>query len=60
VAPYLLAPGLLPDRIAEAASTASADLVAPVLGAAPEIARLLLRRYDRACLAVTAAPALSA
>ncbi|MFJ8042648.1 sirohydrochlorin chelatase [Kitasatospora sp. NPDC096147] len=48
VAPYLLAPGLLPDRIAEAARTAGIDLVAPVLGAAPEIAELLLLRYDRA------------
>lgn len=60
VAPYLLAPGLLPDRIADAADAASADLVAPPLGAAPEIARLLLQRYDRARLAVPAAPALSA
>ncbi|MFI5530445.1 sirohydrochlorin chelatase [Kitasatospora sp. NPDC051853] len=48
VAPYLLAPGLLPDRIAEAARTAGVDLVAPVLGAAPEIAELLLHRYDQA------------
>ncbi|WP_354639471.1 sirohydrochlorin chelatase [Kitasatospora camelliae] len=47
VAPYLLAPGLLPDRITEAASTAGADLIADVLGPAPEIARLLLARYDR-------------
>ncbi|WP_371482361.1 sirohydrochlorin chelatase [Kitasatospora sp. NBC_00315] len=46
VAPYLLAPGLLPDRIAAAAD--GADLTAGVLGAAPEVARLLLRRYDRA------------
>ncbi|GAA3018841.1 sirohydrochlorin chelatase [Kitasatospora albolonga] len=48
VAPYLLAPGLLPDRITEAARTAGVDLVAPVLGAAPEIAELLLHRYDQA------------
>ncbi|MGK4583876.1 sirohydrochlorin chelatase [Kitasatospora sp. HPMI-4] len=48
VAPYLLAPGLLPDRIAEAAADAGVDLTAPVLGAAPELARLLLHRYDRA------------
>ncbi|GAA2144994.1 sirohydrochlorin chelatase [Kitasatospora kazusensis] len=58
VAPYLLAPGVLPDRIAAAAG--SADLVAPVLGAAPEIARLLLHRYDRARLALPAVTALSA
>ncbi|MFE0460844.1 sirohydrochlorin chelatase [Kitasatospora sp. NPDC058965] len=51
VAPYLLAPGLLPDRIAAAAD--GADLVAPVLGAAPELARLVLARY-------AAVPAVSA
>ncbi|PYC88142.1 cobalamin biosynthesis protein CbiX [Streptomyces tateyamensis] len=45
VAPYLLAPGLLPDRIASAAAEAGADLVAPVLGAAPELAKLVLARY---------------
>ncbi len=60
VAPYLLAPGLLPDRITDAARQAGADLIAPVLGAAPELARLLLHRYDQARLAVPAAPALSA
>ncbi|WP_082119251.1 sirohydrochlorin chelatase [Saccharothrix sp. ST-888] len=48
VAPYLLAPGLLPDRIASAATDAAAELIAPVLGAAPEIARLLVHRYDLA------------
>ncbi|MGF1428784.1 sirohydrochlorin chelatase [Kitasatospora sp. LaBMicrA B282] len=53
VAPYLLAPGLLPDRIAEAARTAGADLLAPVLGAAPEVACLLLRRYSAAAAATT-------
>lgn len=46
VARYLLAPGRLPDRIAVAAATA--DLTAPVLGPAPEIARLVLHRYDQA------------
>ncbi|WP_329563169.1 sirohydrochlorin chelatase [Kitasatospora sp. NBC_01266] len=50
VAPYLLAPGLLPDRIADAARQAPepAEVLAPVLGAAPEVARLLLRRYAAA------------
>ncbi|WP_436739505.1 sirohydrochlorin chelatase [Streptomyces sp. BBFR102] len=43
VAPYVLAPGRLPDRIA--AGSAGADVLAPVLGAAPEVARLVLRRY---------------
>ncbi|MGW2337250.1 sirohydrochlorin chelatase [Streptomyces sp. NPDC001685] len=46
VAPYVLAPGRLPDRIARGA--AGADVLADVLGAAPEVARLLLHRYDAA------------
>ncbi|MFF8726080.1 sirohydrochlorin chelatase [Streptomyces sp. NPDC015171] len=46
VAPYVLAPGFLPDRIARGAE--GADVLADVLGAAPEVARLLLARYDRA------------
>ncbi|MEV4612968.1 CbiX/SirB N-terminal domain-containing protein [Kitasatospora sp. NPDC049258] len=60
VAPYLLAPGLLPDRITTAATAAGADLTAAVLGATPELAALLLHRYDRARLATPAATALSA
>ncbi|MCG0283904.1 sirohydrochlorin chelatase [Streptomyces sp. PSAA01] len=48
VAPYVIAPGRLPDRIAHGAQAAGADLLAPVLGPAPELARLLLRRYDEA------------
>jgi sirohydrochlorin ferrochelatase len=48
VAPYVLAPGFLPDRIARGAREAGADLLAPVLGAAPEVVDLLLRRYDAA------------
>ncbi len=50
VAPYLLAPGLLPDRIAAAATEAEAGVLAPVLGAAPEIAELLLHRFAAARL----------
>ncbi|GLW50743.1 sirohydrochlorin chelatase [Streptomyces sp. NBRC 14336] len=46
VAPYVLAPGFLPDRIARGA--ARADVLADVLGPAPEVARLLLERYDEA------------
>jgi sirohydrochlorin ferrochelatase len=46
VAPYVVAPGFLPDRIARGA--AGADLLADVLGDAPELASLLLRRYDAA------------
>ncbi|AJE43124.1 sirohydrochlorin chelatase [Streptomyces nodosus] len=48
VAPYVLAPGFLPDRIARGA--ADADVLAEVLGPAPEVARLVLARYDRARL----------
>ncbi|MFJ9352226.1 sirohydrochlorin chelatase [Streptomyces sp. NPDC101237] len=46
VAPYVLAPGFLPDRIARGA--AQADVLADVLGPAPEVARVLLERYDAA------------
>ncbi|MFF0741630.1 sirohydrochlorin chelatase [Streptomyces sp. NPDC004111] len=46
VAPYVLAPGRLPDRIARGA--AGADVLADVLGASPELARLVLQRYARA------------
>jgi sirohydrochlorin ferrochelatase len=46
VAPYVVAPGFLPDRIARGA--AGADLLADVLGDAPELASLLLRRHDAA------------
>ncbi|MFD6024108.1 sirohydrochlorin chelatase [Streptomyces griseoluteus] len=46
VAPYVLAPGFLPDRIARGA--ADADVLAEVLGPAPEVARVLLDRYTEA------------
>ncbi|MCC2276771.1 sirohydrochlorin chelatase [Streptomyces sp. ET3-23] len=48
VAPYVLAPGRLPDRIAAGAEAAGADVVADVLGPAPEVVDLLLRRFDEA------------
>ncbi|MEW1760204.1 sirohydrochlorin chelatase [Streptomyces cyaneofuscatus] len=48
VAPYVIAPGRLPDRIAAGAEAAGADVLADVLGPAPELARLLLERYDEA------------
>ncbi|WP_028800700.1 sirohydrochlorin chelatase [Streptomyces sp. 142MFCol3.1] len=44
IAPYVLAPGFLPDRIARGA--ADADVLADVLGPAPEVAQVLLERYD--------------
>ncbi|WP_329221968.1 sirohydrochlorin chelatase [Streptomyces sp. NBC_01485] len=53
VAPYVLAPGFLPDRIARGA--AEADVLADVLGPAPEVARLLLDRYDTARMPALAA-----
>ncbi|GGZ91785.1 sirohydrochlorin chelatase [Streptomyces bluensis] len=53
VAPYVLAPGFLPDRIARGA--AGADLLSDVLGSAPEVARVLLERYDAARLPTPAA-----
>ncbi|MFJ7336978.1 sirohydrochlorin chelatase [Streptomyces sp. NPDC101110] len=53
VAPYVLAPGFLPDRIARGA--AQADLLADVLGAAPEVARVVLERYEAARLPLPSA-----
>ncbi|MBK3588227.1 sirohydrochlorin chelatase [Streptomyces sp. MBT57] len=54
VAPYVIAPGRLPDRIAAGAEAAGADVLADVLGPAPEFARLLLDRYDGARVPVGA------
>ncbi|WP_425828259.1 sirohydrochlorin chelatase [Streptomyces fractus] len=48
VAPYVLAPGRLPDRIA--AGAADADVLADVLGPAPEVARVLMERYEASCV----------
>jgi sirohydrochlorin ferrochelatase len=42
VAPYLLFPGLFTDQVA----AAGADVASGVLGDAPEVARLVLARYD--------------
>ncbi|MFJ9038061.1 sirohydrochlorin chelatase [Streptomyces sp. NPDC102406] len=53
VAPYVLAPGRLPDRIARGA--AGADVLADVLGPAPEVARVLLHRYQEALVPELAA-----
>ncbi|MGW1200691.1 sirohydrochlorin chelatase [Streptomyces sp. NPDC002536] len=55
VAPYVLAPGRLPDRIAAGAAAAGADVVADVLGPAPEVVDLLLRRFDEAAAAAVMA-----
>ncbi|GGJ85107.1 sirohydrochlorin chelatase [Streptomyces camponoticapitis] len=48
VAPYVIAPGRLPDRIARGARESGADVLADVLGPAPELARLIVRRYAAA------------
>ncbi|MGX1562827.1 sirohydrochlorin chelatase [Streptomyces sp. NPDC055506] len=53
VAPYVLAPGFLPDRIARGA--AEADVLADVLGPAPEVARVVLERYEAARVPMPAA-----
>jgi len=42
VATYLLFPGLFADKVA----AAGADVASGVLGDAPEVARLVLARYD--------------
>ncbi|MFD9290394.1 sirohydrochlorin chelatase [Streptomyces sp. NPDC060030] len=55
VAPYVIAPGRLPDRIATGAEEAGADVLADVLGPSPALARLLLTRYDEARVPVTGA-----
>ncbi|MFD3484123.1 sirohydrochlorin chelatase [Streptomyces sp. NPDC058665] len=51
VAPYVIAPGRLPDRIARGARESGADVLADVLGPAPELARLIVRRYEAAMAA---------
>ncbi len=49
VASWFLAPGRLPDRIEEQVRAVAPDAVlAPPLGPAPEVADLVLRRYDEA------------
>jgi sirohydrochlorin ferrochelatase len=48
VATYLLAPGFFADRICAAALAAGAAAVSPALGASPEVAEVLLDRYEEA------------
>ncbi|QIK76257.1 sirohydrochlorin chelatase [Nocardioides piscis] len=45
VASFFLAPGFLPDRVAELADEAGAVAVSEPLGAHPEVARVILARY---------------
>ncbi|MBB4932136.1 sirohydrochlorin ferrochelatase [Lipingzhangella halophila] len=48
VASYLLAPGFFADRVSDQAFAEGAVAVSPALADAPEIARLVLARYDEA------------
>ena len=50
LAPYVLAPGVLHDRLVAGARAARLDAIAPVLGAAPEVAELVVRRYEEIAL----------
>ncbi|KAB2349750.1 sirohydrochlorin chelatase [Actinomadura rudentiformis] len=46
VASYFLAPGYFADKVRRESLAAGAAAVSPVLGAAPELAELVLHRYD--------------
>jgi sirohydrochlorin ferrochelatase len=48
VASYLLAPGLFADRIRDASLAAGAAAISPALGAVPEVADVVLDRYQEA------------
>ncbi|MBR8741486.1 sirohydrochlorin chelatase [Nocardiopsis sp. MG754419] len=51
VATYLLAPGFFGDRVRDRASEAGASVVSEALGDAPELAEIVLERYDAAVAA---------
>jgi len=55
LAPYVLAPGILPERLFAAARAARLDAVAPVLGAAAEVASLIVERYEEITLLTASA-----
>jgi len=57
VATYLLAPGFFADRIAASSLAAGAVAVSAALGAAPEVAALVVRRYEQALARPAAATA---
>ncbi|MGH3241718.1 MAG: sirohydrochlorin chelatase [Spirillospora sp.] len=48
VASYFLAPGYFADKVRAESLAAGASAVSPVLGAAPEVAELVVHRYDEA------------
>jgi hypothetical protein len=56
VATYLLAPGYFADKIRDGALGAGAGLVSAALGAAPEVADVVLDRYRAALAALDARP----
>ncbi|MEO3784794.1 sirohydrochlorin chelatase [Actinocorallia sp. B10E7] len=56
VASYFLAPGYFADKVRAAAEEAGARAVSPVLGAAPELAEIIVERY----LAALARPSVRA
>lgn len=56
VATYLLAPGLFADKIRAAGLRAGATAVSPVIGAAPEVADVILERYLAAVPAEVCGP----
>jgi len=47
VASYFLAPGYFADKVRASAEEAGARAVSPVLGAAPELADIIVERYER-------------
>lgn len=51
VSGYLLAPGFFSDRVRRQATEAGASVVADALGDVPELARVVLERYDAAVAA---------
>lgn len=51
VSGYLLAPGFFSDRVRKQATEAGASVVADALGDVPELARVVLDRYDAAVAA---------
>ncbi|HEY8481854.1 MAG TPA: sirohydrochlorin chelatase [Spirillospora sp.] len=57
VASYFLAPGYFADKVRDAALAAGAAAVSPVLGAAPQLADLVVHRYDEAVAASRSATA---
>lgn len=57
VASYFLAPGFFTDKVRDEALAAGAAAVSPALGDAPEVAELVVRRYEEALAGAEAAAA---